>query len=348
MPYDATDIQGLIIHVTWLCLSVPHWINPRFRLVFPALDNLAAIFPELGIVFVDGLFDVVQSLTPPTIDWFLSLSDVIPHNLWGIYVLVLQRGRKYIIYIGSGTSTVNDGVRYRVLQHKGRRVEPKHIRDAKDRGYKQVHEALLAWCDRPAAAKVPVCRTALVAIEAAFHLIFWPMFKRTTKYGFPDGPWARSAYDWTGVCHHNPLTEGVIVGVDDIQLSAEQLEYMAAVADERRRAVRRDYDRKLRANKTPQYAATRLAASRRHQPKASAKGKAAIAEKRYHCSTCNITCRKKWDLDRHYATPRHAANVADGCDLHCEPCNYQAKDRSNLRRHLSSARHQKKSQSMSN
>ncbi|KAI7195754.1 Heat shock 70 kDa protein [Hortaea werneckii] len=175
----------------------------------------------------------------------------IPHNLWGIYVLVLRKGRRYGIYIGSGTSTVNDGVRYRVLQHKGRRVEPKYLREAKKNGWIQVHEALLAWSSRPTAAQVPAFRTAYVAIEAAFHLIFWPMPKRNTEYSFPNGPWERDAYTWTGFCHHNPLTEGVIKGVDDLDLSAEQLEYMASVADERRKAVRRAYDKKLRANKTP-------------------------------------------------------------------------------------------------
>lgn len=342
MRFDATDIQTLILNLTWYCIDVAHWINPRFRAVFPSLDHLAAVFPTLGITFCDGLLDVVQSATPPSINWFFSLPTDLPHRKWGIYVLVLRKGNSFKIYIGSGTSTINNGVRYRILQHKGRRVEPRHVKNAKDAGYKQVLCSLLAWCDTPTPARIPVFRTAIVAIEAAFHLIFWPMYNPTNNYSFPDGPWDRKDYEWQGLCSHNPLTEGVIDGVDNIEYTAEQLEYMATVAAERRRAVRRAYDKKLRANKTAKYSAYRLAASRRSQVKVAAKGRLAIAAKTYHCDTCNITCRDQAQLRRHNDTDRHKASFADGCGLYCEPCNYQAKDRSVLHRHQSSARHTKR------
>jgi hypothetical protein len=328
-----------MLHLTWLCINVSDWINPRFRTVFPTFDHLAALLPEIGLTFCDGLFDVVQKATAPGIDWFLSLPTDIPHRTWGIYVLVLRKGREFKLYIGTGTSTVNNGVRYRILQHKGRRVEPSHVKHAKNRGFKQVHSSLLAWCDTPSPARVPVFRTALVAIEAAFHLIFWPMYKTTTKYSFPDGPWAREDFAWTGLCSHNPLTEGIIDGVDNLDFTPEQLQYMADVAAERRRSVRRTWDRNHYKNKTPQFSASRLAASRRSQPKVAAKQKLVVKAKKFHCVPCNRTCRSKWDLDRHLGTDRHKDVVADGCGLYCEPCKFDAKDRWVLRNHLATATH---------
>ncbi|KAL1586460.1 hypothetical protein WHR41_05357 [Cladosporium halotolerans] len=288
MAYDAPDIQTLILHLTWLCLNVSDWINPRFRAVFPTSDHLAALFPQLGITFCEGLFDVVQAATAPRIEWFLSLPADIPHHVWGIYVLVLRKGSRYKLYIGSGTG-IKDGVRSRILQHEGRSVEPSHVKQAKDDGYKQVHSSLLAWCNPPTAAQVPAFRTAIIAIEAALHLIFWPMYKRTTRYSFPDGPWARKEYPWDGLCHHNPLTEGVIKGVDDIDLTPEQLEHMASVAAERRRVVRNTWDRKQRASPRPGYMAKRLAVSRKYQPTATAKYHQVIASKAHHCPLCNVT-----------------------------------------------------------
>ncbi|KAH7069863.1 Hsp70 protein-domain-containing protein [Paraphoma chrysanthemicola] len=91
MLYDAANIQALMLHATWLCLSVPNWINPRFRTLFGTLDTLVALFPRLGLTFVDGLLEVLQSGSPPSIDWLLSLPDAIPTNIWGIWNLSSRR-----------------------------------------------------------------------------------------------------------------------------------------------------------------------------------------------------------------------------------------------------------------
>jgi hypothetical protein len=119
---DAAKIEAFILDATWLCLSTPDWINPRFRAVFPAVDNLVALFAQLDLTFVDGLLDVVQSSSPPGVDWFLSLPDAVPTKLWGIYVLVLKKRRHYAVYIGSGSDAKKAGVRGRLLQHKNRSV----------------------------------------------------------------------------------------------------------------------------------------------------------------------------------------------------------------------------------
>lgn len=319
MLYDAVDIQALIIHATWLCLSVPDWINPRFRVLFPALDNLVALFPQLNLTFVDGLFEVLQSSSPPSIDWLLSLPDAVPTKLWGVYVLVLKKRRRYAVYIGSGTDAKKAGVRGRLVQHKNRIVEPLRVRDAKNQGYKQVHAALLCHCPQPGPAHVPAFRTALVAIEAAFHLLLWPMYKRTTKYCFPQGPWSRNDYEWRGLPSHNLLSEGVIAGIDDLELTAERLEFMAAIALKRKREVRRDWDAKQKAERSPAeqraFLDFKAECNKRSQPKNTARGHRYVEEQKFHCSPCDHTFPTRSQLDRHLATPRHQSVVDDGCGL---------------------------------
>lgn len=186
--YDATNIHALILHLTWACLNVTSWIAPRFRTLFPSLDHLAGLYPKLGLKFVDGLYDIIQSDLPPSIELLLTLPTDIPSGFWGIYILVLQRGSEFKLYIGSGTSNARNGVRSRIRQHRSRLVEPKGLRDAKNAGFVQVRECVVAWCPKPSAKDVPVYRTAVVAVESAMHLIFWPMLKNTTAYGFPGPP----------------------------------------------------------------------------------------------------------------------------------------------------------------
>jgi hypothetical protein len=345
MLYDALDIQTLILHATWLCLSVTDWINPRFRTLFPAFDNLAALLPQLGLTFVPGLFEVLQRSSPPSVDWFLSLPDATPSKIWGVYVLVLKRRRRYAVYIGSGTDSKKAGVRGRLVQHKSRRVEPSRVRDAKNQGYKQIHAALLCQCPIPAPAHVPTFRTALVAIEAAFHLIFWPMYNQDAKYSFPDGPWSRDDYEWSGLSSHNPLSEGVIDGVDNLEFTAEQLEFMAAASLERKREVRRDWDAKQKAERSPseqrEFLDFKAECNRRSQPKNLARDQHRKEEKTFYCTPCEKPFGRKGGLDRHLRTPRHKSVVADNCGLYCEPCDYQAKDRNVLHRHQSSAAHKR-------
>lgn len=141
--YDATDIHALIVHLVWACIDTKSWKAPRFRVLFPSLDHVAGLFPKLGLTFVDGLYDIIQSSTPPTIDWLLSLPSDIPPGCWGVYVLVLRKGNHYKLYVGSGTSSSRNGARSRIVQHRGRRCEPRGLRDAKRAGYVQIHECLL-------------------------------------------------------------------------------------------------------------------------------------------------------------------------------------------------------------
>lgn len=328
---DHTDIASLILHYTWLCVNTTNWINPRFRVVLPSFDALTDLVSRLGITYEDELFDILQAPVAPSIKWFLSLPPDIPTKLWGIYALVFRKGKSYKLYIGSGTSSVGtSGVRTRINQHLRREVEPVRIRDAKNEGYVEVHETLLAWCPMPPPAHVPIFRATLIAIEAAFHLVFWPMYKKTTAYSFPAGagPWPREDFVWGGLATHNPLLEGVMKCVDDVSLTADELNLMAKLAHERRKAVKRKSDRKLRANPTPEYTAFRRECSRRQQPKTEAICQANLAAKKFHCITCYINCRTMSRLRRHYATDRHKRNIADDidddCGLYCAPCNYQA------------------------
>lgn len=284
------DFDDLILSLAWDSINARDWKNPIFQTIFPSFDHLADLYQDIKIIYTEKLLQISQKSSPPNASWFLSLPPRLPTPKdWGIYALVLCKGSKYRIYIGSGTSV--KGCRARLLQHRGRHVEPRWVRLAKDQGYKQVHAALLAQCEQPPAAKIPVFRTALIALEAAFHVLLWPMVKKDLSYGFPAGLWSPSDFTYGGLCGHNPLVEGVITGLDDIKLTAEQLEHKAAVSLARKRERQRIREANLRASRCPKYLAHRLRMSRAHQPKYSARDRLRILQKKFYCTACDRAVR---------------------------------------------------------
>ncbi|PSK34095.1 glucose-regulated [Elsinoe australis] len=306
-----SDIKTRMLQSTWLCLDVDGWMNPHFRVIFPSLDHLAAVFTQFDITFCDGLMDVLQSPAPPTLKWLLSLPTEVPRHLWGIYVIILRKGRRYKIYIGSSTATVKDGVRSRIRAHELSNAEPIRVTEAKNAGYEQIHSSLLAWCDIPEAGFVPLARAAFISIEAAFSRIFWAMYTPTTRYGFPDGPWDRGLYEWGGgLCTHNPLHESIMKDDGDMDLTPEQLRTAATLAEQRRKDVRKAWEKKQRADKNSTFVAYRRKVNKAYAPVAAANAKRNVTKKIFHCGTCNISCESQSKLNRHYATPRHKAAIA--------------------------------------
>lgn len=61
------------------------------------------------------------------------------------------------------------------MQHIRRDAELSLLKAAKDEGFKQIHIAVLAWCRQPAAIQISICRVVVMALEAAFHYLFWSM-----------------------------------------------------------------------------------------------------------------------------------------------------------------------------
>lgn len=173
MLHHAPDITALLVLVTWCCINVETWINPRFRYVLPSQHAVGAHIRDLGFTYCAGLFEAINAATPPTIQWFEQLRADIPIHCWGVYVLVLKkRGHPDLIYIGSGTAW-GRGVRGRISEHRANKVQAKHLKRAIDIGYKITAIRLLAHCPKPASAgDVPKFRTAVVALEATFACLF--------------------------------------------------------------------------------------------------------------------------------------------------------------------------------
>jgi hypothetical protein len=245
---EAATILELMVLLTWAALNSPVHINPLFKQVISCQATLAGLITASNISFCLGLLETIQKPTPPPLSWFEALPTATV-GTWGIYVLVLKKQHSVpLLYIGSGTAA-NRGVKARLGEYdRGVRLA-KYIEIALNNGYKICTKRLLLHCPIPSAANIPRVRITLVAMEAMFAFLFWAMTSRTKDYGYGQlCPWDRSSFEWHGLCSHNPLLEDVSGNFD---LSAEQLEAIAAATAEKNRVYQAEYGANQRA-KSPE------------------------------------------------------------------------------------------------
>ncbi|THZ84656.1 heat shock 70 kDa protein [Aureobasidium pullulans] len=302
MPFPVPSIIDLFILVTWACVSAGNYINYSFEHVLPSQPDVARLCSALGLVFCDGLFDLLQSASPPSVQWFLDLSSYIPLDVWAIYVLVLWK-----------------------------------LDAAVDNGYRIVHKAVLVHCPIPAAQFIPAYRVAMVAIEAAFTALFRGFINRNRLYGLPDvSPWPAFDFEYEALCSHSPLLEEP---AGDLFYTAEQLIDKAYKTQVRNQMYQQQYGRDMRADPSDEWKALVKSRNAQQAPNTKARQQAAIAAGTHRCNDCGINCRDGPELVRHLGTARHKQKIAGEDDHNCYICPQICKYKSAYVLHCKSARH---------
>ena len=351
---EGTLLQ-LVLQLTWTCLSTfAQWYKHSiFTKVLSSQDIVEQLLSSTPLIFAPGLFEVLESSTPPTVSYFKSLP--LPTNckkLWAVYLLVLEKPNcRPRIYIGSATS-VRNGLYARFHQYDTGVAIPKYVQQALNDGYLIVHRGLLCSTTLPSAAAVPILRLLFVALEAAFTFVFWAI---SCKSEFGHGmahvcKWGIDAVDYDGLCSHNPLWERPS---GDHSLSAEELEAQAAdLLDCRTRYIREWREKKKNENSEEYHAKANRNRKRfvENNPVAVKEAldrckKKAVAEKTHYCAVCDHAFTKKAKLTKHLAGPKHAEKVAiaEGRarrkPYHCKVCNTGFMRKENLTEHKGTKKH---------
>lgn len=312
-------VHQMVDDLTWNLLNIdaPHWyINPDFTVVFgerSAYDSIAACSP---LSFPPNLHDVLTSSQPPSLDFFKSLPNP-TGKMWGIYGCTLEKaGCNSKLYIGSGTEA-EYGVSARLLDYKPNSsgLLSRYVRQAFNRGYHLAHSGLLCWTPLPSAGLVPRVRARLLALEALFTCLFHAAFQAVTDQYYEHLLlWERLTVEWEPLCTHLPLREAIRGNLD---LSAEELEIVAAIRTERRATYLKAW-REAKRNKDPD--AYRLqdrviknawaAKNRDRVNKTAGRVRAkAKGQRRFHCDVCDMSLQSQMALDKHLATESHANRV---------------------------------------
>lgn len=303
-PTTKSAIIGVLLPLIWSTLNVASWINPRFRLVLLSLDRISELLELVQIDFCSGLLPVHKASAPPSIDWFLALPSAdSPGKVWAIYVLVLRKhGHRFKLYIGSATA-FDAGVRGRFYEYKRGEHLPRYVKSALDDGYTIKKKALLATCPIPLAAKAPVYRVVILALEAILACYFWAMYKRDHDYGFNHlCPWSLDAFTYDGACSHNPLREAF---EGDVDITEEQLQQIADETKAKNIAYGKAYHKQQRVDATPEFKAAQARANKKQRPRTQRLRVEAREEKLFYCEVCDYAGGDAGKLRNHKKTKGH-------------------------------------------
>ncbi|KAJ8613743.1 hypothetical protein MRB53_036885 [Persea americana] len=94
----------------------------------------------------------------------------------------------------------------------------------------------------PPAGRIPAVRLLFIAFECVFTFIFWTLRSRKTFYNIREVcPWDDlDAFEYEGLCTHNPLFEGV---PGDFDLTDEQRAALATDREQKRLLTHREGNR---------------------------------------------------------------------------------------------------------
>ncbi|KAH4195240.1 hypothetical protein HBI95_195590 [Parastagonospora nodorum] len=336
MLFGASDLQSCLLLIIWANIHTLHFGNPLFRHVLDSKALLLDLFTGLSLSFCPGLWTLLNLAGPPTLQWLRDHHSDAPLNVWGVYLLLLEKeGSRAITYIGSGTAA-SRGLRARIEEHHSGKCPATWVQDAMRNGWDITHTILLATCPIPSPEDVPVYRLVVVALESALAALFWTFRRLDHEYGYTfRTSWTREELPYDGACTHNPIGEPVY---GNFHLSKDELKQMAAETRERNRIYQLEYARELRKNPTEQYKKTQKANNIKQRPGTKARQQASVRNKLYECKTCNVSCRDMATLVRHNATPRHRRMVEKGADA-WKCCGTDFKFESNYNKHITTKSH---------
>ena len=344
-----------LVDLTWTCLIQTPFRNGLFKQLFFEKAVLSEMASAASLDFCPGLLEAAQAASPPTTAFFKKLP---PDNKerWGIYAIVLQKeGLKDCVYIGSATNA-RGGVRARLLQYEylgktsSKHNIPKFVRQAMGLGYSITHKRVLMSCPIPLPADRSRYRLMLVAMEATLSFLFWTIRSSSKDYGMSACcPWDIKSFTYQGLCSHNALCEYISGNFD---LSAEELETLAAHIREARRQWQHSYYTKLKVTKPEHLKAQNKAAYTNYHTKSHAKELAknhrteakAKASLKYYCHVCKLPCAKPYHLAKHQKSKLHKENVRKAeagivDEWRCEICHKGFSDKFTLARHKKCKRH---------
>lgn len=289
----AASLHALVYWFTWSILRLTN-----FRLkdsvhdqVFPNENAFRNEWGASKVEFADGLLEVIQAPSPPTIDFFKSLPLRL-EKLWAVYLLVLEKlGERPECYVGSATDATHRLLTRMAAYDKRMRTGefdktiPKYVEQALQDGYVITHKCTLAWAPLPTAWTGFAYRCLFLLLECTFALVFWTMWPGK-KYFMPDlCPWAVEDFTYGGLCSHFSIFEGARVSNFVHPGDPRTDEEIAATLEERERAFK-----KMNIAKYQEYKAMN------------------IKNQSYMCVPCLLTFPNNARLQEHYGANTHLTN----------------------------------------
>lgn len=235
---------------------------------------------------------------------------------------------------------------------------PARIQKAIQDGYTIATKGTLCWSSIPEVTAVPRLRLLYLVLEATFTYYFWTLCLDKNHKLPAYCPWPLEAFQYYGLCTHNPMSEG---GDKFLNLDEEQLLVVELARREKRRTADRLLKAKmrdnLRENDPDAYEEWRLSHNEymRNLDKTEVRRKqyAKEAEAKelalFACKMCGFLGRRQGELDRHLKSQRHLERQKEkdrGITylFNCALCAFSTNDHNAWAKHLNCKRHKTRSQ----
>ncbi|KAJ5026596.1 hypothetical protein PSV09DRAFT_2258143 [Bipolaris maydis] len=339
-------------------LDAPHWWRePAFKASFGQEDVFRDVCRQDRHWFAEGLLEVLNSPTPPSLDYFRSLPVAIPKmwkKHWVVYLHIYEReGRKPRLYIGSTTSEGGAHARLSHYINPGGSAIPRLVREAIKEGFTRTHTTILCYSQIPEVRHRPKTSQRYLGVEGIFQMLFFACRYDKFEPNWIDMvPWSREDVEWDPLCIRTAFSE---YGHRDLDITPEEFEVMQAARDEYRKMMR-PIQGKMYRETHREYRAAQMKSSRAAK-KASGK---------YEYKPCNKSFRSPSELKLHENNSRHKKvmeKLAKGESLepsrayknraalkarslaskrfHCDVCNTSYPVRENLLKHYKTDMHKK-------
>lgn len=320
MATSTQSVDEAIPPLVWACFSTTKESqrHPVFSNAISDYGALIELLSRLPLDFAPGFFDVLQSQTPPSTEFFQSLPAV-QKKQWGVYLILLQKaGCSDQIYVGSGTDAKSSSIA-RLVQYDNDHQVPRHVKRALQDGYSIAHKGIICASPIPTPSLVPITRVLFVAIEAACAFALWAIKqgKKAPSYSYMSQlcPWDVQSLPYIGLCSHNPLHEAV---AGDHGFSADELEAQAAIIRQRRAAYYVQWRQKAKEDNAQHYRRktreNRRLYIQRHPDRERENNlrtiRKAVEEKRNWCKICEHAFTKPCYLKKHLTGIKHARKAA--------------------------------------
>jgi hypothetical protein len=281
------------------------WLHLIFKVIFSdraVYDEVCATCP---LTFAEGLSEVLDCPTPPSLDYFRSLPRVkltdqdLP-NCWAVYAHIFEKaGRKPRLYIGSATA--EKGAKLRLKKYESTAVsvkQPRFVELARKQGFVKTHTALLAWSKIPHFRHISRARQRYLGIEGVFQMLFFASIFNNYEPEWVDFmPWCREDVEWEPLCSHISFNE-CIRDPSLLDLDFEALDKLQSFKLAQKKA------RSKKGNRAYMVAhPAKRAASQR------ARHKKLTASRKYECKICDVVPITPQGLKNHINTRRHKTRV---------------------------------------
>ncbi|PPJ54637.1 hypothetical protein CBER1_07673 [Cercospora berteroae] len=288
-----------------------NFVSPAVKHIFPTMEAAKNRVHSAGLIYAEGLLDVLTNDEPPPVSFFMSLPESYDNTCFGVYIIVYTKpGCITKIYTGSAADAML-GVYARMRQHDRHQNEPLHVQQILDDGYQIAHKGfLIRFKHSTDPTEVYYDKTLSLGREGSSDCIFSTQNGPGSFVGLASlERWSRDThtFEYEGLYSHSAFREAT---EKHLNLSDEEKEAAAAERKEHTRLYKLGWRQGVRDNPNEKHVATKERTKKNRKATREATDAIARASRKWYCSLCDFPAPDNAGLRKHNGGKGHIAHLS--------------------------------------